>query len=67
MVDMVPVDGAEIQRPKCEHKGAMPHAATHVLVWDLPSGRQTKFMCDEHSKDVGSQPHWVSKLIGVNY
>ena len=67
VVDMIPVEGAEIERPRCEHKGSVPHPATHVLVWELLSGRQVKFMCEEHSKNVGAQPYWVSKLIGVNY
>ena len=26
-VDMVPVEAAEIQRPRCEHKGSLPHDA----------------------------------------
>jgi hypothetical protein len=45
-------------------KGNLPHAATLALTWDLLSGRFTKFLCEEHSKDVCPQPHYVSKLIG---
>jgi hypothetical protein len=67
VVDMVPVEEAEIQRPRCEHKGSVPHPATHVLVWELLSGRHVKFMCEDHYKDIGTQPYWVGKLVGVNY
>lgn len=67
VVDMIPVEGADIQRPKCEHKGSTPHPAEYVCVWELLGGRQVKFMCKDHHKDIGSQPYWVSKLIGVNY
>ena len=52
--------------PRCERKGTVPHAATHVLVWELLSGRVTKFFCDEHSKDASPQPYFVSKLIGYS-
>jgi hypothetical protein len=67
VVDMVPVECAEIQRPRCEHKGSEPHAATHICVWELPSGLKVKFLCEAHYKDIGTQPYWVAKLVGVNY
>jgi hypothetical protein len=50
--------------PRCERKGTVPHPATLVLVWELLSGRVTKFFCDEHSKDASPQPYFVSKLVG---
>jgi hypothetical protein len=59
-------DHTKAERPHCEHKGSLPHPATHVLVWDLSSGRVTKFMCERHSKDAGPRPYIVAKLIGVN-
>jgi hypothetical protein len=67
VVDMIPVDGAEIKRPRCEHKGSKPHDAHYVLVWENLSGRHVKFMCKDHYKDIGTQPYWVGKLVGVNY
>ena len=51
-------------RPRCESKGTLPHPATCVLVWELLSGRVTKFFCDDHSEDVSPQPYFVSKLMG---
>jgi hypothetical protein len=59
-------DHTKAERPRCEHKGSLPHPATHVLVWDLSSGRQTKFMCDRHSKDASPQPYFVAELISYN-
>ena len=53
-----------MERPRCERKGTLTHAATHALTWDLLSGRVTKFFCDEHSKDASPQPYYVSELIG---
>jgi hypothetical protein len=53
-----------MEKPRCERKGSLPHAATCVLVWELLSGRVAKFYCDEHSKDVSPQPYYISKLIG---
>jgi hypothetical protein len=50
--------------PRCERKGAPPHAATCVLVWELLSGRVAKFYCAEHSKDASPQPYYISNLIG---
>jgi len=64
VVDMVPVEEAEIQRPRCEHKGSVPHPATCVLVWELLSGRVAMYFCDEHSRDASPQPYFVSKLVG---
>ena len=63
VVDMVPVEEAEIQRPRCEHKGAVPHPATCVLVWELQAGRIAKFFCDEHSRNASPQPYRLAKLI----
>ena len=48
--------------PRCERKGTVPHPATHVLVWELLSGRVTKFFCDEHSKDASPQPYSIARL-----
>jgi hypothetical protein len=53
-----------MEKPRCERKGTVPHAAAYALTWDLLSGRVTKFFCDEHSKDASQQPHYISKLIG---
>lgn len=53
-----------MKRPRCERKGTLPHPATHVLTWNLLSGRVTKFFCEEHSEDASQQPHYISKLIG---
>jgi hypothetical protein len=53
-----------MKTPRCERKGTVPHAATHALTWDLPSGRMTKYFCDEHSKDGGPLPHYIWNLIG---
>jgi hypothetical protein len=50
--------------PKCERKGTLPHPATCVLVWNLLSGRITKFFCDAHAEDASPQPYYISKLIG---
>jgi len=66
VVDMVPVEEAEIQRPRCEHKGSVPHPATCVLVWELLSGRVAKYFCDEHSRDASLQPYFLSKLVGYH-
>ncbi|MFZ0275654.1 MAG: hypothetical protein WAL60_01835 [Candidatus Sulfotelmatobacter sp.] len=44
----------------------MPHPATRVLVWELLSGRITKFLCDEHSEDASPQSYFVSKLVGYH-
>ena len=52
--------------PRCEKKGTLPHPATRVLVWELLSGRVTKFLCDEHSEDASPQPYFVSKLVGYH-
>jgi hypothetical protein len=67
VVDMIPVEGAGIERTRCEHKGSLPHPATRIVVWELASGRQTKFMCEEHYQNIGSQPYWFGTLDGVNY
>jgi hypothetical protein len=57
---------APMNRPKCEQKGTVPHPATHVLIFELSSGRVTKFVCEPHSKDASPQPYFVAKLIGYN-
>jgi hypothetical protein len=49
--------------PRCERKGTLPHPATCVLVWDLLSGRVSKYFCDEHSRGASPQPYWIAKLI----
>jgi hypothetical protein len=49
--------------PRCERKGTLPHPATHVLTWDLMSGRVTKFFCAGHAKTAFPQPDHISKLI----
>ena len=49
--------------PRCERKGTLPHPATCVLVWDLPSGRLSKYFCDEHSRDASHQPYRIARLI----
>jgi hypothetical protein len=53
-----------MKRPKCERKGTLPHPATKALIWNLPSGRVTKFFCDAHAEDASHQPYYVSELIG---
>jgi hypothetical protein len=53
-----------MKAPRCEQKGTVPHDANLALTWDLPSGRQTKYFCEEHSKYASSQPHYIWKLIG---
>jgi hypothetical protein len=55
-----------MEKPRCERKGTLPHPATCVLVWELPSGRIAKFFCDEHSQDASPQPYFVSRLTGYN-
>jgi hypothetical protein len=55
-----------MKRPRCERKGTLPHPATNALTWELPSGRVTKFFCDDHSENVSPQPYFVSKLIGYH-
>lgn len=47
---------------RCEQKGTFPHPATHVLIWDLLSGRYTRFLCDEHCKNARPNPHHIAKL-----
>src|SRR5271170_4289086 len=63
--DWEPVQPADIKRPRCEHKGSLPHTATRIVVWELACGRQTKFMCEEHFKGIGSQPYWFGTLNGI--
>jgi len=52
-----------MERPRCERKGSLPHAATHALTWDLLSGRVTKFFCTEHAETAFPEPDHISKLI----
>jgi hypothetical protein len=54
-----------IPRPRCEHKGIPPHAATHMLGWELDSGRTWKLSCAAHKGEFGEPPYWVSKLEGL--
>jgi hypothetical protein len=63
--DWEPVRPLDIERPRCEHKGSVPHPATRVLVWELSSGRLVKFMCEEHYRDIGRQPYWIGTLDGI--
>jgi hypothetical protein len=68
VVDMIPVEGANIQYPCCEHLDSEPHTAQYSCVWEQRGGgRHVKFMCEDHCENIGSQPYWVSKLIGLNY
>ena len=53
-----------MKAPKCEQKGTMPHIATHAVTWDFPSGRKTKYFCEEHSKVAHPQPHYMWKFVG---
>lgn len=55
-------------RPRCERKGTLPHPATCVLVWDLESGRQVRYSCDEHAADRFGSKHTclVAKIVGYN-
>jgi hypothetical protein len=57
-----------MKRPNCERKGTSPHPATKTLVFDLPSGRQTRFSCDEHANDRFGSLHacYVSELLGYD-
>jgi hypothetical protein len=50
--------------PRCQYKGTLPHAATHLLVWMLNSGVWTKFSCDEHKHKFGGPGFWITKLEG---
>lgn len=53
-----------IPRPRCEHKGSPPHAATHMLGWELDSGRTWKMSCAAHKGMFGGSGYWVSRLNG---
>ena len=54
--------------PKCERKGTQPHPATMLLVWDLASGRQVRYSCDEHAADRFGSKHTciVARIVGYN-
>jgi hypothetical protein len=54
-----------LRRPNCEKKGCLPHGATCVLIWELPSGREIRFSCDEHAEKFRSvHPYYVARLLG---
>jgi len=55
-----------IQRPMCEFRGAVPHAAkpAYVLVWKLPSGDVTKFSCADHRFGFGGNGYWINRVEG---
>jgi hypothetical protein len=51
-------------RPCCDEEGC-PSRATKALIWDLPTGRQWRFACDDHA-ETGPKPYFVAALLGVN-
>jgi hypothetical protein len=58
----------KMTHPKCERKGTQPHPATMVLVWDLASGRQVRYSCDEHAADRFGSKHGciVARIVSYN-
>ena len=53
------------QRPFCENKSCPGRKATEILIWDLDSGRQTRFWCETCTKaKAGNKRHWVGKILG---
>lgn len=54
-----------VQRPKCERKGTLPHAATMIVAWSLQSGRLWKYSCDEHVETFGGPSYVAARLEGV--
>lgn len=57
-----------VTNPRCERKGTQPHPATMVLIWDLASGRQMRYSCDEHAADRFGSKHAciVARIVGYN-
>ena len=64
----VRLEGNKMTIPMCERKGTQPHRATMVLIWDLPSGRQMRYSCDEHAADRFGSKHAciVARIVGYN-
>ena len=54
-----------VQRPKCERKGTLPHAATMIVAWSLQSGRLWKYSCDEHTQTFGGPSYVAARLEGL--
>jgi len=69
--DLVPIEGADMVLPFCEHNGSEKHRADNCCVWEPASGlssqRQVKFMCKKHCKDIGTNPYWICEISAVNY
>ena len=40
----------ELETPRCEYKGCLPHRAepAYLLIWNLPSGPVVKWSCADH-------------------
>ncbi len=55
-----------IQRPMCQFRGVVPHAAkpAYILVWKLPSGDVTRFSCADHRFAFGGKGYLVNKVEG---
>jgi hypothetical protein len=61
--DSIPLMQQPMNPPRCERKGTLPYPAFCVLVWDLLSGRVSKYFCDEHSRDARPRLYRLAKLI----
>jgi len=54
------------QRPSCELKGCSKPAKL-VLVWDIDSGRITKYACQACADtNAGHRRHFVAAMLGVS-
>jgi hypothetical protein len=60
MNERLPIDTG-VQRPKCEYKGCLPHAAipAYLLIWSLPSGPVVKWSCAGHRFSFGGNRRYA--------